>query len=42
MFGYAFCILLPILLLYSVMVYLFCPGSRDLISRIPFIRKKSN
>ena len=42
MFGYALCILLPILLLYSVMVYLFCPGSRDLISRVPFIRKKSN
>ena len=42
MFGYALCILLPILLLYSVMVYLFCPDSRDLISRVPFIRKKSN
>ena len=32
---YSICISLPIFLIYSLTVYLFCPGAKDLINRIP-------
>lgn len=40
-FYYILCILLPILLLYSILIYVLCPGAHDLIKRIPIVRKSN-
>ena len=37
---YIICITFPILLLYSSLIILFTPGAKDLLSRLPIIRKK--
>ncbi len=37
---YASCITLPVVIVYSASVYLFCPGARDLVCRLPFIKHK--
>ena len=39
---YIACITLPICLLYSITVWRFCPGGRDLANRIPFLRNTPN
>lgn len=33
---YALCITAPVIILYSLLVYLLCPGGKDLVARIPF------
>lgn len=38
---YALCITLPVILLYSLAVYLLCPGARDLVNRLPFVHRAS-
>ncbi|MBQ9230508.1 MAG: sugar transporter [Prevotella sp.] len=35
---FAFCITLPIIILYSLFIYLLCPGGKDLVTRIKSIR----
>lgn len=36
----AFCITLPVILIYSLLLYLFVPGAKDLTQRIPFLKKR--
>ncbi len=36
---YAFCTTIPVLLIYSIIVYFLCPGAKDLVSRIPISHK---
>lgn len=38
---YIICITLPILLLYSFLVFLFTPGAKDLLYRLPIIKKNN-
>lgn len=38
--SYMFCITLPIILLYTIFVYCFCPGSKDLANRLFVIMGK--
>ena len=35
----SFCFTLPAILVYSLLLYLFVPGSKDLIQRLPFLKK---
>lgn len=39
-FQSAICITLPVILIYSFLLYLFVPGGRDLTQRIPFLKKR--
>ena len=41
MLLYAMCITLPVILLYTIAVYLLCPGATDLARRLPFLHRKS-
>ena len=36
----ALCIILPTILIYSILLYLFVPGAKDLTQRIPFLKKQ--
>ena len=36
----AFCIILPTILIYSLLLYLFVPGTKDLTHRLPFFKKQ--
>ena len=36
----AFCIALPTILIYSLLLYLFVPGAKELTQRIPFLNKR--
>ena len=36
----AFCIILPAILIYTLLLYLFVPGAKDLTQRIPFLKKR--
>ena len=35
----AFCIIMPAIIIYSLLLYLFVPGAKDLTQRIPFLKK---
>ena len=40
---YVLCITTPVIIIYSILVYLICPGGKDLVNRIPIrLRKRSN
>ena len=39
-FQSALCIILPAIMVYSLLLYLFVPGTKDLIQRIPFLKKR--
>lgn len=37
---YALCITFPFVIIYTILVYLFCSGAKDIVQRIPLLRKK--
>jgi len=40
MLNYGICITIPVILIYSILIYLYTPGMQDLINRIPFLPAK--
>ena len=39
-FYYGTCITIPVIIIYSILIYCFTPGMKDLINRIPFLPAK--